>query len=81
MIHYHTDSMTYVKPEPRHKLCLQDGMVTLQQRAKDNFAVRYGREVHAGLSYAETCAKLGQALMHQGACDGLLDNRMPGERF
>ena len=74
MTQYFTDSMTYVKPEPRHKLCLQFDMVTLQQRGRDNFAVRYGRQVEAQLTYAQACDKLGQALMHQAACDGMLDN-------
>jgi hypothetical protein len=77
---YFTDSMVYAKPEAKHRLCLQFDAVTLQQLGKDNFAVRYGRQVDAGLSYAQACAKLGQALMHQAACDGLLDNREKGER-
>lgn len=81
MNQYFTDSMTFTKTEPRHKLCMRDGMVTLQQRAKDNFAVRYGKEVHSSMTYAQVCTELGKALMHQLACDGLLDNRMPGERL
>lgn len=77
---YFTKTMEYKRPEPRHKLCSQIGLVTLQQRGIDNFLVRYGRQVEAGLSYGEACGKLGQALMHQLACDGALDNREPGER-
>ncbi|PLP55558.1 hypothetical protein CYK37_30170 [Mesorhizobium loti] len=77
---YFTHSMTYAKPEPRHRLCMQDGMVTLQQRGRDNFAVRYGKQVDAALSYSQACSKLGQALMHQLACDDRLDNRIRGER-
>jgi hypothetical protein len=80
MTSYFTKSMTYEWPEPHHKLCLQFDMVTLQQRGRDNFAVRYGKEVYAGLSYSEACKRLGQALMHQGACNDLLDNRAKGER-
>lgn len=80
MARYFTDSMEYVKPEPRHKLCLMAGSVTLQQRGRDNFTVRYGKQVDAGLSYGVACDKLGQAMMHQAACDGLLDNREIGER-
>ena len=79
MAQYFVDSMTYDKPEARHKLCWQSGLVTLQQRGKDNFAVRYGRQVDAGLTYAEACAKLGQAVMHECACNGELDNRAKGE--
>lgn len=72
MRHYHVDSMTYTAPLPRHKLGLQIGMVTLQQRGRNSFAVRYGREVHEGLSYADACTKLGEALMHQAVCDGAI---------
>lgn len=75
MAQYFTDSMTYTKPEPRHRLCAQWDLVTLQQRGKNNFAVRYGKQVDAGLTYSAACAELGQALMHQLACDGALDNR------
>jgi hypothetical protein len=80
MRHYHVELMSYERPEPHHKLVAQYELVTLQQRAKNRFAVRYGSEVHDGLTYAQACTKLGEALMHQAACDGLLDNRMPGER-
>ena len=76
---YFTDSTDYAKPEPRHRLCGQWGMVTLQQRAKDNFAVRYGKLVDADLSYSQACTKLGQAIMHELSGD-TVDNRMPGER-
>jgi hypothetical protein len=79
MRHYFAESMTTTKPEPRHRICMQDGLVTLQQRGKDNFAVRYGKEVYAELSYAFAASKLGEALMHQLACDEKLDNRMRGE--
>lgn len=79
MTQYFTESMEYQRPEPRHRLCLQFDLVTLQQRGKDNFAVRYGKQVDAGLTYGEACSKLGQALMHQAACDGKLDNRERGE--
>jgi len=71
---YFTKSMEYKKPEPRHKLCGQWGLVTLKQRGRDNFLVRYGMQVEAGLTYSAACAKLGQALMHQLACDGDLTN-------
>lgn len=72
MTHYFVDSMTYTRPLPRHKLAFQSGIVTLQQRGVDSFAVRYGREVDDGLSYADAAAKLGQALMHQLVCDGAM---------
>lgn len=72
--HYFTDTMTYTKPERYHKLCDQQGMVTLQQRKADNFLVRYGMEIHAELTYGQACSRFGQALMHQLACDGKLNN-------
>ena len=75
MRQYFTDGMEYTKPEPRHRLCGQWGLVTLQQMGRDNFAVRYGKQVDAGLTYSQACAKLGQALLHQLACDGALDNQ------
>lgn len=80
MREYYTDSMTYVRPEPCHKLALQHGAVTLQQRGKDNFAVRYGKQVRADLTYEQAATAYGGALMHQAACDGLLDNRERNER-
>lgn len=77
---YFTKSGNYTKPEARHKLCIRWGSVTLQQRGKDNFAVRYGMQVDSELTYAAAAAKLGQAIMHELACDGNLDNRAKGER-
>lgn len=74
MSHYYVIEMEYRKPEPHHKLCMQDGLVTLQQRRQNCFLVRYGREIHADLTYSEACYRLGQALMHQLACDDKLDN-------
>lgn len=80
MREYFKTSMEYTTPEPRHKLCWRDGMVTLQQRGKDNFTVRYGMQVNCELTYAQACRELGKSLMHQLACDDKLDNRMPNER-
>lgn len=54
--------------------------VRLYQRARDKFAVVYGKQVEDALSYGAACDKLGQALMHAMACNEDLDNRMPGER-
>ncbi|UFS66927.1 hypothetical protein LO749_20755 [Paracoccus denitrificans] len=80
MAEYFVNDLAFTKPEPRHKLCARDGLVTLQQRGKDNFLVRYGKQVYAGLRYAEAAAQYGACVMHQAACDGLLDNRAKGER-
>jgi hypothetical protein len=73
------------KEKPKGKSTLVcdfiDGYSTgLYQRGKDSFVVVYGRQVDDNLSYAQACAKLGQALMHAAACNGLLDSRMKGER-
>ena len=77
---YFTESMTYESPEPRHKLCWQEGIISLQQRGKDNFAVRYGRQVECDLSYSEACMSLGKSILHNLACEGELDNRAKGEK-
>lgn len=74
MREYFAASMHTTSPEARHKICFTYGLVTLQQRGRDNFAVRYGKQVNAGLTYAEACTQLGISLMHQTACDGDLDN-------
>lgn len=74
MREYFTGSMIYGKPEPWHRLCGQWDSVTLQQRGRDNFAVRYGKQVRAELTYSQACKELGAAIMHQLACDGALDN-------
>lgn len=79
MAEYFTNSMEFTRTEPRHKLCVQIGAVTLQQRGKDNFAVRYGKQVKTELNYSRAAAEFGACLMHQLACDGKLDNRTRGE--
>lgn len=57
--------------------CVWD--IVLHQQGRNRFSVTYGAEVHRGLSYAEAAVKLGEAIMHAQACEGLLDNCMPGE--
>lgn len=80
MRHYHTSSMVYTAPEPRHTLRTRIGDVTLQQAGKDNFAVRYGSEVYSDLNYAEAAHRLGYAIMHQLAANNALDPRQQYER-
>ena len=53
--------------------------VTLIQRGVDRFTVIYGKQIDRGLTYTGAAAKLGQAIMHALACEGRLDNRIPGE--
>ena len=74
------DSLTYSKPEPRHRMCAKIDAVSLQQRGKNNFLVRYGMQIKEGLTYSQAAAEFGACLMHQLACDELLDNRLPGDR-
>ncbi len=44
------------------------------KRKHGSFSVQYGRQLDHDLTYAEACAKLGQAIMHAAACDDKLDN-------
>lgn len=60
--------------------CFHTGAVTLFQTGRDRFTVVYGKQVKKGLTYADAASELGACLMHQAACDGVLDNRLPGER-
>ncbi len=73
-----------VKKPRKPKLChdfrdfkSQWGPLKLEQAGVDNFIVTYGLQVDRDLTYSEACAKLGQALMHCLACDGMVDNREP----
>ena len=54
---------------------LYKGFIILIQHAPDDFTVRYGVQVDSHLTYARAAAKLGEAIMHNAACDGQLDNR------
>lgn len=74
MRRYYRDEMEYDAPEDGYVMCWQHKLVSLQQRGPDDFVVRYGKEVYAELTYAEACAKLGGAIMHALACDGVIDN-------
>ena len=80
MTEYFTGSMETKAPEARYRICWSHDLVSLQQRAKGRFAVRYGMQVKADLTYGDACKELGSALMHQMACDSLIDNRDKGER-
>ena len=61
------------------RVCFEDTNgpwpIRLEQRgSKDCFCVTYGEQIDDWLSYGEAAAKLGQALMHRAACEGMLDN-------
>jgi hypothetical protein len=48
--------------------------IRLEQRgSKNSFRVTYGFQVDDHLTYEQAAAKLGQAIMHRAACDGMLD--------
>lgn len=72
----------------RAKVCfeLKDGPfsyadgVVLIQNGIDNFTVKYGKSVKAGLSYNKAALNLGASIMHALACEGKLDNREKGEK-
>lgn len=53
-----------------------DMMIKLEQKETKRapFRVTYGLQVDDGLTYAEACSKLGEALLHALACDGLCSN-------
>lgn len=72
--HYFLETMTLEAPEPRHKLCYQQDLVSLQQRTDLKFLVRYGKEIHSSLDYTTACFRLGQSLMHQATCDGMIQH-------
>ena len=52
--------------------------VRIYQNEKRNgsFAVQYGKQMDHHLSYSDACSKLGEALLHGLACEGLVDNEM-----
>ncbi len=52
--------------------------IKLEQTSKQFFRVTYGRQIEGMLNYAEAAAKLGEAIMHASACEGLLDNSFEG---
>ena len=73
----------------KNTLCLSTGganpfagsqPIELHQQGRDRFSVRYGLQLKTGLSYAAAASELGACIMHDLACDGLLDNRSKGER-
>lgn len=45
-----------------------------RKRQSESFSVQYGQQLDHNLTYSEAASKLGQALMHGLACEGLLDN-------
>jgi hypothetical protein len=54
--------------------------VIMRQQGRNKFSVQYGKQIKENLDYAAAGAEFGLAVMHAQACEGILDNRMPGER-
>ena len=54
---------------------LPDYDITLYQDGPDDFTVRYGLQVNAGLDYSMAARRLGEAILHAFACDYHIDNR------
>ena len=48
-----------------------------QHETEDLFCVTYGFQVDDGLTYSQAASKLGQALMHRAACDGMIVYEAP----
>ena len=53
--------------------------ITMTQQGRDMFTVRYGKQVRTKLRYSEAATELGSCIMHFLACEGRLDNSMPGD--
>ena len=53
--------------------------IRLIQTDFNSFTVEYGKQVKPDLSYNAAARELGVCLMHQAACDGMLDNRTRNE--
>ena len=54
--------------------------IHLDQQGRDRFTVIYGKQVKNDLTYGEAASELGTCIMHALACEGMLDNRLKGER-
>lgn len=54
----------------------EHGVIKLEQSDARGklFRVTYGQQVKQGLTYSEACAELGACILHQLACDSLIDN-------
>jgi hypothetical protein len=77
--------MLDIKPEQvaGKDLCFENkdlvARIGLYQNGVDSFCVTYGMQIRDNLTYEKACSELGAAFMHALACEGLLDNREPGE--
>lgn len=63
-----------------HAVTIAAFHIQLWQEGKDNFKVIYSKQVKANLTYERAALEYGACIMHALACEGILDNRLPGER-
>ena len=56
------------------QICFEFEDVKLGQTSNKLFTVIYGQQITEGLTYEKACTELGACLMHQAACNSLLDN-------
>jgi hypothetical protein len=59
------------------KVCFEYENITLEQRTNKLFRVTYGLQVGDDLTYSQACTNLGEALLHNAACEGRLENDGP----
>lgn len=59
-----------------YRLCYEDTTaafpIRLFQYGLDSFSVQYGKQWDRTIPYAKACEKLGQAIMHALACEGII---------
>lgn len=56
-----------------------EAAIIMRQHGLDRFSVQYGLQKKFGLSYDKAALEFGVCVMHYEACEGRLDDRMPGE--
>lgn len=57
-----------------NKLCFALENIELKQQKKNQFSVRYGKQLTNYLTYEAAAKNLGECIMHWAACNGDLDN-------
>lgn len=67
------DSLTW--PEARKVWQMENGAypISLFQFGNDYFAVSYGAQYNASLTYKEAADELGRSIMHSLTCEGKID--------
>lgn len=47
-------------------------LIELRQQGSNTFSVRYGLQLDTGLTYGRAAAALGEAIMHDACCEGVI---------